>query len=156
MSLLERWRGFFLAVKRWMPLLLEIAVTLASFRMALILLSNQGYFERFPNFFGWLVRNTIPYEWAWGALAMGAALCKAVGMIFLVGRRNPRFEDAAFLLREAGWGAGCVFWAFMFTTITLGDPESLGSCLTLSMFLLSAGGMAMGPSMPEDPLDARR
>jgi hypothetical protein len=135
----------------YVPLLLEFAVTLASLRMAAALLARQDYFEIYPSFYHSLVQHMLSEEWAWGLLALLAGGLKAGGMAMTIfGWRG----EVGYGLRILGWSAGTVFWLFFCISITVGDPWSLGSCLALPMFLLSLGGLMMGPAVPE-PLDAR-
>ena len=148
----SRLKGVFSTIKRWMPLTLELSMTLASIRMAVLLLSQPRYFDRFPLFYAWLLAHFPNEAWKWGLLAGGAATFKMAGVLCMAWRRSEQALDAAFLLRTIGWSLSVVFWLCFGVSIQIGDAWSLGAICCTTMVMLSLAALVMGPAMPEGPV----
>lgn len=133
-----------------MPLVLELAITAASARMALLLFIDQGYFERYHNFYVWLLAHFPNQEWKWGILATAAAVLKTVGLLCMAFRQSERAQDAAFFLRGTGWVLSVILWSTFGLSITIGDFWSLGSIACGVLAPLSFAALVMGPAMPEE------
>jgi hypothetical protein len=147
---IRRFQWFFRTVRAWMPLVLEAALTLASVRMAVLLFTDQGYFEKYRAFYIWLLTYLPNAEWKWGLLAATAAALKAFGMVFMAFRRSDRAQDVAFILRGLGWVLSVIFWSTFSLSIQLGDAWSLGAITSGALAQLSLAALVMGPAMPEE------
>lgn len=150
---MHRCRGMFAVVRRWMPLFLEAAVTLASIRMAALLFVDQGYFEKYHNFYFWLLAHFPNEEWKWALLASAAATLKGVGMLLMFFQQRENIIETAFVLRGLGWAISVVFWSTFGLSIQIGDAWSLGSITCAALAQLSLAALVMGPAMPEAPHD---
>jgi hypothetical protein len=147
----RRWEAVFRRLRAWMPVVLELAITLASARMALLLFLDQGYFEKYHSFYVWLLDHFPNQEWKWGVLATCAAALKACGVLCLAFRRSGGAQDAAFILRGLGWVLSVIFWSTLGFSIQVGDPWSLGAICCAALAQLSVAALIMGPAMPEEP-----
>lgn len=149
MTWLRRGGGFFTAIRAWLPLFLEIAVTLASARLTALLFRDQGYFEKYHTFYAWLLAYLPAEEWKWGLLAGTACGLKAIGLACMFFQRSERIIEIAFLLRSAGWCLSVILWGTFGLSIQFGDPWSLGAICCAAMAQLSIAALLMGPAMPE-------
>lgn len=149
----RRCRGLFTSVRAWMPLFLEVAVTLASARMALLLFVDQGYFEKYRAFYFWLLNHFPNQEWKWALLAATAAAFKAVGMLLMPFKTSEHAIETAFVLRGIGWALSVIFWSTFALSIQIGDAWSLGAICCAALAQLSLAALIMGPAMPEAPDD---
>lgn len=100
--------------------LFEIMLILGSVWASYALLMPPSNFDRFPDSYA-LARAVIDSEMAWGLIAAGAALTKALGLAGTwLGDVN-----ISFLLSVVGLCISGVFWIFMGTSYMIGNPDSL-------------------------------
>lgn len=151
-TLVRRFRRFFVAAQSYIPFCFEIGLTLASARAAVILLTNPNLFIEQPLVYAWLTDSISDNALAWGLLALAASLLKAVGMLCLF-TRSERKMEAAFILREIGWGISFVFWTCIGTALMAANPLGLGAGATLLLGMFALGIMVAGPVMPDDVHD---
>lgn len=141
--------------RRGLPLAVEIIMLLGSARLAATLLTNQGYFERFPGPYGWLVSHGAPFslEWVWGMAAGSSALLKALGIFLcLAYRREPIMLDLGYGVRLFGWLASCMVWGAFSFSLTVWDPLAYVSIASSCALGLALWGLLMGPAMPDEHL----
>lgn len=141
--------------RRGLPIAVELIMLLGSARLAVTLLGNQNYFERFPAVYDWLVGHGAPfcYEWFWGLLAGGAALLKAAGIaLCLMYRRDPVMMDLGYGMRLFGWLASSIVWVSFSVCLTIWDPLAYASIASSCAMGLALWGLLMGPTMPDDEI----
>lgn len=139
--------------RRGLPIAVELIMLLGSARLAITLLNNQGYFERFPDQYAWLVSHGSPFcfEWFWGLLAAGASVMKVMGLLLcMLFRRDPVMADLGYGMRLFGWLASCMVWGAFTMSLTIWEPLAYGSIASSCAFGLALWGLLMGPTMPDD------
>lgn len=141
--------------RRGLPLAVEVMMLLGSGRLAVTLLGNQGYFERFPEAYSWLVGHGTPcsLEWFWGLLAAGSALLKALGIVVcLTYRRDQMMMDLGYGMRLFGWLGAALVWGAFSASLTVWDPLAYTSIASSLALALALWGLLMGPAMPDDDI----
>ena len=141
--------------RRGLPLAVEGIMLVGSARLAYTLLSNQGYFDRVPGPYDWLVGFGAPYsfEWVWGMVAGSAALLKGIGLFLcLTYRRDPVMLDLGYGIRMLGWLASCIVWGAFSASLSIWDPLALTSIASSCALGMALWGLLMGPAMPDDDI----
>lgn len=135
----------------WIPLLIEGAFTIAAARLSVLLLGDQLYFDHHRPLYNWLEGRLLSSEFNWGVFCALSALSMGCGVIAMAFRGRPDVIEAAFYLRQLGWGGSVLVWTAFSVSITIaGSFDTIFSIASIACAMLSVGGLLMGPIMPPE------